>query len=1362
MFSNTRSKLVLVLVAALAASALVFAAGAGAQRTGASRQANQNSGGRQTKRVIVGRGSETKQGSRVTITADDSLKDYRSYRSGDRLYVELPKSAAPSGLRGSGKGYSDMKVEQRGDSVIVSYRVQPGAKSRVEQRFNRLEVVFDVPEGGGGQQPQQPATTGDAARTQPQPAETRNQTTAAQQSSQAAATPPASNPNNAAERAAAAAEAARAQQAANAANAATTPSVVTAEPPTSAAVDPNAQPGATPASGLTPEGTPAATPPTEAQLAQAQPPAATAPISITKPATGEPTGTTLGAFLLRNWALTLIISLVIVGLGLVIAARRTTAATPEPVERADAAAPVEPRAARAKEASAAALREASATAQTSTLKASTLKAATPEAVTLKTSTPDVAEASTLDAAETSIETPTAEVMPLVGGAALAGGAAVAKSRKQSRKEARQEARKKKKGARSDTPADAETVDAAAAVQGPSVEEPSVEEPFVEAAGESAVEVFAESAVEETAVAETFVETPAVEESRVEEFAAAPPEVEETALEGLTAEEAAAEETSIVFADLSSAEEAEDVALLEQTSEAPAFEETVTEEVVETSAAPAVEEAETSFVETSEVAAAETSFDTAEAPTVETEIAPTALGIAPVVAEAVAHEAAEAEEVEQEAVEAEAPSSVTEIEPAFAPEPERVQAETRSLLEGGAYDRTVIGTRDPLARQVIAAELLSALAGRNPQRRERAGAAFVEEGYYDETARDLRAADAPAERAAAARSLALLGDRAATPLLVEALEDPSLDVRRAAVEALGALRDPAAVAPLEALLERERNERNRIPPRVIRVAADSCRDAAAELDAELASAGVSATADEVGHAATSVEIEPVAEAALETETAYAETESAQPAEVAAHETAEESSVSVAPYVEEQEYVEERPYQPAEDVAEVLSHTAEPSLFDDERADEEVTLVAQAPAAVDEVDPFVAELSDVLADTSESQSFETAVSEPEAVAETGIEPLVETEEEAEAVSEPVAAAPAEEVALEPFRESDAEEFTTHTYAPAAESEQATLFDEGAAEEDTRELAPFQSGSTDESVAAGGAAGAGEWFDFDMQELREEPQPAETETAAAPSYEQEEVFESSSGETFTSYAETGTAETYAAEEPPPFAHAGDEVTREVEAYGAGEYEDEEVAPAATRESGLVPFDEFSTVPASIQHRLSSRNAAERAAAIVELSKVDTDEAFQQICAGFDDPSRDVRSAAARALYGLRADRAESFTRALREATPERRRGIGMAISASGLAGESISQLTGESREKTYEAFSLLFLMAKAGEVQPLVRAIEGHPSSEVRLAVVKLLALSGQKEILPAFRRLAVRGSLPTEVRSAVMEAIYQISSSQPTTA
>jgi HEAT repeat protein len=188
----------------------------------------------------------------------------------------------------------------------------------------------------------------------------------------------------------------------------------------------------------------------------------------------------------------------------------------------------------------------------------------------------------------------------------------------------------------------------------------------------------------------------------------------------------------------------------------------------------------------------------------------------------------------------------------------------------------------------------------------------------------------------------------------------------------------------------------------------------------------------------------------------------------------------------------------------------------------------------------------------------------------------------------------------------------------------------------------------------------------------------------------------------------------------------------------------------------EQYSIIPKGIQVRLASDDASERAASVLALSRLNTDEAFNEICVAFDDPSEEVRNAAARALYDLSEDRADSFTRALRESPLERRRQIGAALAGSGLAEEAVGNLTGESRDKTYDAFSLLFLMAKAGEVAPLIRAIESHHDNEVRLAVVKLLALSGQQDILPAFRRLAVRGSLPTEVRSAVMEAIYQISS------
>src|SRR5215204_749242 len=217
MLRNTRTKLVATLVAALALSSLVFAAGAGAQRAATARQANQNTRGEQSKRVIVGRGSESRQGSRVTITADDSLKDYSAYRSGDRFYVVLPKSAAGAGARGgSGRGYSDMQVQQRGDSVVLSYRVQPGAKPRVEQKFNRLDVVFDVPGDAG----QQAAANNAARQQQPQTPPAENRNPPAQQNNQTQAAP---NANPTPERRQPTAEEAARAQAANSAAANTPP-----------------------------------------------------------------------------------------------------------------------------------------------------------------------------------------------------------------------------------------------------------------------------------------------------------------------------------------------------------------------------------------------------------------------------------------------------------------------------------------------------------------------------------------------------------------------------------------------------------------------------------------------------------------------------------------------------------------------------------------------------------------------------------------------------------------------------------------------------------------------------------------------------------------------------------------------------------------------------------------------------------------------------------------------------------------------------------------------------------------------------------------------------------------------------------
>jgi hypothetical protein len=151
-----------------------------------------------------------------------------------------------------------------------------------------------------------------------------------------------------------------------------------------------------------------------------------------------------------------------------------------------------------------------------------------------------------------------------------------------------------------------------------------------------------------------------------------------------------------------------------------------------------------------------------------------------------------------------------------------------------------------------------------------------------------------------------------------------------------------------------------------------------------------------------------------------------------------------------------------------------------------------------------------------------------------------------------------------------------------------------------------------------------------------------------------------------------------------------------------------------------------------------------------------FKEIAASLDSPTLEVKQLAVKNLYDLDPDRAATlFNIALREGSLEQRREIGVALAASGLVDEAINNLMAKSHKDCYGALSLLFLVAKAGEVQPLIKVIERQPSLELRLALIKLLATTNQPEVLPAFRRLAISGGLDPEVRLSILEAIKTLS-------
>src|SRR6266576_501179 len=145
-------------------------------------------------------------------------------------------------------------------------------------------------------------------------------------------------------------------------------------------------------------------------------------------------------------------------------------------------------------------------------------------------------------------------------------------------------------------------------------------------------------------------------------------------------------------------------------------------------------------------------------------------------------------------------------------------EVKKLLSGSPYDEKVIDPKDPAARQIVAAQLLAALGGRDLDQHENARRAFINHGYFDEATKQLRTGDSPAERAAAARKLGLVRSPMATAHLIASLHDSAPEVRRASTESLGQLGDPAATPSLNELLLRETSRQ--LPEAVIRHAINS--------------------------------------------------------------------------------------------------------------------------------------------------------------------------------------------------------------------------------------------------------------------------------------------------------------------------------------------------------------------------------------------------------------------------------------------------------------------------------------------------------------------------------------------------------------
>ncbi|MDT5060272.1 MAG: hypothetical protein QOH63_731 [Acidobacteriota bacterium] len=206
-----------------------------------------------------------------------------------------------------------------------------------------------------------------------------------------------------------------------------------------------------------------------------------------------------------------------------------------------------------------------------------------------------------------------------------------------------------------------------------------------------------------------------------------------------------------------------------------------------------------------------------------------------------------------------------------------------------------------------------------------------------------------------------------------------------------------------------------------------------------------------------------------------------------------------------------------------------------------------------------------------------------------------------------------------------------------------------------------------------------------------------------------------------------------------------------------DAEVRASAARR--LAQFQVQRSVEALTVVAANDMEAAVRAAAVTSLGEIEHESVFAPVMVAFADDAREVRAAAARSLSRMNFDRGEAYVRLIETADAEMLRKVAQSCTKAGMVTQAIDRLISEDRRLAYEAFSLLSLLVKSGETEPLVEAISSHPEVNVRLAIVRLVGTSSRPEAATLLRHLAVREGLPEKVRSVLLEVVYKMDQTQP---
>lgn len=162
-------------------------------------------------------------------------------------------------------------------------------------------------------------------------------------------------------------------------------------------------------------------------------------------------------------------------------------------------------------------------------------------------------------------------------------------------------------------------------------------------------------------------------------------------------------------------------------------------------------------------------------------------------------------------------------------------------------------------------------------------------------------------------------------------------------------------------------------------------------------------------------------------------------------------------------------------------------------------------------------------------------------------------------------------------------------------------------------------------------------------------------------------------------------------------------------------------------------------------------RSKAVAILAEFDHESVFETILLCGADPTREVRAAAARALFQLSFDRADAWARIANCGDEFRMVQAARAAIESDLVERSIERLIHEDLNHSYEAFALIALLIRAGETMEIFQILESHADQFVKLALLRVFKVIQDERTIPMLYSYMERNTLPELLGKAVNDCI-----------